>query len=427
MTEHAYALIQALRFFIPALFSMLFRVIGLGQRSTRRTVVCLSAFTLYMLLTPYVLIPLMGYMAYTKIAPLIMIFGNFAVFFISSDPIVKTAFMHFTQANVIMLISISCNALRHILGLSEVAMLLVLPCVYFPVLLLALRYCAKPLRFIADHIKTGWGTLLMTPALTMVATLVVSVYSEIYFGDQPFFAAGVVLLVQLCFLFNVATLYRSLKEITVLSQQTERRNLLEIQANAMAHRLALMDEAMSQMSTARHDQRHFNHTIATLLRQGETAQATALLERGSQLLPPKPQTYCQNVSVNAAVSYYAEQAKRQGIRCEIRLIIPKLLRVDELSLAMAVSNLMENAITACAAVSEGARFLRFTAVDTGQLLLELANPYMGTVDLDEAGVPIARDKGHGRGSQSVAAFVKSCGGELVYTAADGLFRVQLMV
>lgn len=192
-------------------------------------------------------------------------------------------------------------------------------------------------------------------------------------------------------------------------------------------RLALMDEAVQRLGVVQHDQRHFNRTISELLREGEAMQAIALLDRQTEALPPKPRVYCQNVAVNAAVSYYAQQAMQQDIHCDIRLDIPETPEVDELSLAMAVSNLMENAIHAVSAMPEGQRTLRFTAVYTGQLLLELANPYAGEVALDQNGWPKAKQEGHGRGTQSVAAFVKRCGGELDYEVSGGVFRVRLML
>jgi len=131
--------------------------------------------------------------------------------------------------------------------------------------------------------------------------------------------------------------------------------------------------------------------------------------------------------VNAAVSYYAELARQRGIRCELRLNIPEKLDIDELSLAMAVSNLMDNAITAVSALPAQQRALRFTAVNTGQLIFELENPYDGEVALDESGFPISCEEGHGKGTQSVAGFVKKCGGELVYEISNGLFKARLMV
>ena len=131
--------------------------------------------------------------------------------------------------------------------------------------------------------------------------------------------------------------------------------------------------------------------------------------------------------VNAAVSYHAELARQRGIRCDLRLDIPEQLPIDELSLAMAVSNLMENAISAVSSLPVPRRALRFTAVNAGQLILELSNPYNGEIKLDTNGLPTAREEGHGKGTQSVARFVKECGGELVYDVSGGLFKVRLMV
>lgn len=232
-----------------------------------------------------------------------------------------------------------------------------------------------------------------------------------------------VVLAGLIYLAIFASLRKTLEEAAL------REENLRIQSDRelTRQRLALMDDAVRQLSVVQHDQRHFNHAILSLLGCGETAQAVALLNRQAEALPQKPQTYCQNLSVNAAVSYYAEQARRLGVCCDIRLDIPEAPGVDELSLSMAVSNLMENAITAVAALPEERRTLRFTAVCTGQLLLELENPCGAEVQLDENGLPTSRREGHGRGTQSVAAFVKNCGGTLDYEVRGGVFRVRLLL
>lgn len=193
-------------------------------------------------------------------------------------------------------------------------------------------------------------------------------------------------------------------------------------------RLLLMDETVRQMSVVQHDRRHFNNTLLSLLRDGKADKAADLIRQQSDMLPQKPRSYCQNMPVNAAVSYYAELARQRGVRCELRLDIPEKLSVDELSLAIVVSNLMENAITAVSALPAERRMLRFTAVNAGQLILEVSNPCDdGKVALDENGFPMSHAEGHGKGTQSVADFVKGCGGELVYEISGGMFRVRLMV
>ena len=192
-------------------------------------------------------------------------------------------------------------------------------------------------------------------------------------------------------------------------------------------RLALMDETVRQMSIAQHDSRHFNNTLLALLQQGETDKAAGFIRQQSAALPQKPQSYCRNVSVNAAISYYAQLAHGQGIRCELRLNIPETLSVDERSLAMAISNLMENAVNAVSLLPAEKRELRFTAVHTGQLILEMTNPYEGKVTLDDEGLPLSSKEGHGKGIQSIYDFVKQCGGEVVYKIDGGIFEVRMMV
>ncbi len=232
-----------------------------------------------------------------------------------------------------------------------------------------------------------------------------------------------VLLAVLVYLAIFLALRKALREAALREENLKMQSDREL----TRQRLSLMDETVRQMSIVQHDRRHFNNTLLSLLRQGDADKAAELIRRQSEALPQKPQSYCQNVSVNAAVSYYAEIARQRGVRCELRLNIPEKLDIDELSLAMAVSNLMENAITAVSALPAKQRILHFTAVNTGQLIFEMSNPYDGEVALDENGFPAAHEEGHGKGTRSVAGFVKECGGELAYEISDGLFKVRLMV
>lgn len=231
------------------------------------------------------------------------------------------------------------------------------------------------------------------------------------------------LVTVLVYLAMFLSLWKTLQEAAMREENLKMQSDREL----TRQRLALMDETVRQMSIAQHDSRHFNNTLLALLQQGETDKAAGFIRQQSAALPQKPQSYCENVPVNAAVSYYAQLAYQQGIRCELRLDIPENLSVDELSLAMAISNLMENAINAVSFLPAEKRELYFTAVHTGQLILEMTNPYEATVTLDENGLPASKKEGHGKGSQSVFDFVKKCDGELVYETDDGVFKVRLMI
>ena len=184
-----------------------------------------------------------------------------------------------------------------------------------------------------------------------------------------------VLLTTLVYLAIFLSLRKTLREAAL----QEENQKIQSDRELTRQRLALMDETVRQMSIVQHDRRHFNNMLLSLLRQGEADRAVDIIRQQSEDLPQKPQSYCQNVSVNAAVSYYAELARQRGVRCELRLDIPEKIDIDELSLAMAVSNLMENAITAVSGLPMERRALRFVAVNAGQLIFELSNPYDGEV------------------------------------------------
>ncbi len=221
--------------------------------------------------------------------------------------------------------------------------------------------------------------------------------------------------------------FHSLSENARETALREENLRMQAERELTRQRLALMDESVRQMSIVQHDRRHLAGTLLSLLSRGETEKAAQLIRRQSEALPQKPRSYCQNVPVNAAVSYYADLAEQRGVRCEIRLDIPETLHLDELSLAMAVSNLMENAVNAVSVLPAERREMRFTAVCAGQLIMEMTNPYDGAVELDAEGLPVSHTEGHGRGSQSVAGFARRCGGELVYSTDGGVFTVRLMV
>jgi len=222
-------------------------------------------------------------------------------------------------------------------------------------------------------------------------------------------------------------IFHSLRENAREAALREENLKMQAEREQIRAQLNLMGESVRQMSIVQHDRRHLGNTLLSLLEQGQTDKAAELIRRQSEALPQKPRSYCRNVPVNAAVSYYAELAAQRGVRCDIRLDIPENPGADELALAMAVSNLMENAVNAASALPAGRRELRFTAVYTGQLVMEISNPYEGEAELGADGLPVARAEGHGRGSQSVAEFVRRCGGELVYETGGGVFTVRLML
>lgn len=304
------------------------------------------------------------------------------------------------------------------------------------------------------YANTLWRLILFTAAILLFRKVLRPLYRQaaehwtvfFYVAGSAFFAfswfmlssddivetltvqAVPLLWLVLVTLAGYGSVFLGLKSVGTEYRLKQDKALLELSGESMKQRLSLMDEAVGQMRVVQHDQRHLNATLLELMQNGDVENAAALLRRQIAALPQKPVRYCENIAVNAAVSYYAALAEGRGIHCDLRLDIPKKLPFSELALSMALSNLMENAIHACEKLdSQAERCLLIRAIYTGQLILEVENPYSGEVPLDENGYPAVREEGHGWGGESVRAFVRENGGALLYQVENGVFNVRLLI
>ena len=203
------------------------------------------------------------------------------------------------------------------------------------------------------------------------------------------------------------------------------RNLLQIATQSLNERMQLMDTYIGELSIQKHDTRHFNATILELLQTGNTDKAMEYLRSSLNRTQERPKNYCENSAVNAVLSYYISLAQQSGITCETKLNIPENLQTDSLELSMVMANLLENAVNATVRSAESK--IQITAVFTGQLLSEIINPCNGEILFDENGYPVSREKDHGIGTKSVIAFCEKNGAQIIYSAADNLFHVRLIL
>lgn len=203
--------------------------------------------------------------------------------------------------------------------------------------------------------------------------------------------------------------------------------ILEMAANTMRERLLTTEEIMQQDRAMRHDRRHFEALLLSLIRDGRIEEAEKCLEERMAQEPHTASRYCENTTVNAAITHYISVAENKNITVKVSANIPSKLNIDEMQLAITISNLLENAIHACEELPEEERIIEIKAKYKEQLLLEITNSCQGTVPLDDEGHPFASNEGHGIGTRSVLAFAEKTDSEIRYIAEDGVFKVRMMI
>ena len=223
----------------------------------------------------------------------------------------------------------------------------------------------------------------------------------------------------------------ALVDSTVLKQREYQLKsdaaILEMAANSMKERLNATEEILSQDRAMRHDRRHFEALILSLIQDGKVDEAKKCLEERMSQEPRGNRSFCENTTVNAALMHYVTIAERNNIKVKVAANIPYNTGVDDMQLAIAISNLLENAIHACENVPETERFIEVTGKYKQQLLLEISNSCAGEVLLDDDGHPVTSKVGHGIGTRSVLDFVEKTGSEIRYITGDNTFKVQMLI
>ena len=203
--------------------------------------------------------------------------------------------------------------------------------------------------------------------------------------------------------------------------------LYELAAKNMKERLFVTEEFVKSDRKLRHDRRHFEALLMTLLQEGNVDEAKKYL---SEQLAEEPRTtkrYCENTTINVALIYYICAAEKNNISVETDVCIPSNISMDDLHLGIVVANLMENAINACKNIPQEKRFINIKAIYKEQLLLEIQNSCASKVPLDENGYPFSNEAGHGIGTKSVVSFVEETGGFIQYESSENTFKVRVIL
>gem|GEM_PF-261863 len=443
------ALLYTVRFMLAPITVWLFYICGIGCRSRRRALALFAGFCAYLAITSYLLICAIGFYPFSRISVFLTFLPTVIIIplAISKDRVPQSLFMLITAQNVVLLVTLTANLVRSLLDLDLTSTIALIVAISVPLLILALKRFAAPLRYVAAHVRGHWLAMNAMPLLICALTIALSVYGEVRFHDEPFLATGVSVAFEALYLFFILMLYRNLRDIDELSARLRTEDLVRVQVLAMEKQLQLLDDQERLARIEAHDRRHVDRMLAELISQGETARALEVL--GAREQPQRLPRYCLNATINAVVAFYAAQFAEEDIAFEVRLDIPAELACDSIELSIVVSNLLENALHACERVAEETNtaadaaataadsavtadsavvpWARFTAAQGERLMMQIENAAPLPVAFDEEGLPVSPEEGHGIGTRSVVAFAQRTGALVDYRWEDSIFRVRLIV
>ena len=227
-------------------------------------------------------------------------------------------------------------------------------------------------------------------------------------------------------------MYRSISNET---RQIAEKELAEQQMREIKRQMESLHENNSLMQRNRLETAELQKNLHELYKNtdkliagGKIAAAKELIVRQTQLLDAtRVKFYCSEPLINAALSIYFRRAEELGIKISYKIDLAEKILTDESDLAVLLSNLLENAITASQqqkipSQREISLILRHKG---GQNVLEISNHYDYEIKIGENGLPYTTKIGHGLGMTSLELFAKKYDAFTDFSQESGLVTISL--
>ena len=282
--------------------------------------------------------------------------------------------------------------------------------------------------FLARHAindRKYWRSVCLLPIL-IVGDLVYLSYSEKVLALE-------LLVPRLILLPTFVILMRAFAyDVTRLEDQASadaNNKFLSMQLNSLKEHTSLMEENNRKLAVFRHDIRHYNRLLYSLIKEDKTEAALSFItDCDDNIMQTAIKPYCNSPIINAAVAIYVNKAEKEQIPLAHKIELPAVLHLDENELAVLLCNLLENAFRASYKQPAADRGIKVTAkTDHSHLLFMVANRFQDLVVLGDDGLPITYKQGHGLGMRSLAAFRDKYGATVLCSQQDGWFKTMIYV
>ncbi len=217
-------------------------------------------------------------------------------------------------------------------------------------------------------------------------------------------------------------------------EYTSRINLsAENQMNKSAAALmALTEENLAELHRIRHDIQNQYVYMRTLLNMGD-------LEGMKQYFEELTSTFAEplgavedfgNHAMNLIFSMEKAKARKQSVELQIKAAVPHSMPFSDLDLVKLYTNLIDNAVEACAAEKAGVPEVAVNINVVGEYLFtQIKNPTVKSPGFLSGGVNTTKKdaRDHGKGMGIVKGIIRKYDGSIRYTIQEGHFIVEFML
>lgn len=299
--------------------------------------------------------------------------------------------------------------------------LIVCPITYF----LMVRFISKLYRKALGVLKSGWNTFAYISGMYTLLLLMVFNFPTTL-SKRPHEIPVLVMLFGVMLLSNLYFMETLVRQSDYY-RATELNQYLERQMEMLRQRITYTEDMEKRISIYRHDLRHILTTLSGMIAEGSYEDAVSYIEKHVGRVDPDIQTkWCKNAIMDAMFSVYFAEARKRGIRVEAEIDMADIGDDEETAFSLVCANAIENAIHAEAMLPVDKRIIKVRILQFPKLMVSVSNPYAGSIMLDEEGIPISEEAGHGIGIRSILAYCEEHDAIYDFKVKDGWFAVRIM-
>lgn len=234
-------------------------------------------------------------------------------------------------------------------------------------------------------------------------------------------------------ILTFATYVLIIHMVIVISENaslSEKLHISEILSDSQYKQSEILQRQIEQTSRQRHDIRHHLLVIDNYIKTENIEKLNEYLEEYRSSLTPAADIICGNLALNSLIGYYNELSKNTGSVFNASISLPEEVILPDMDLCAIVSNLLENAVEACARMNSQNKFIHLKISSTTKFLLAIIieNSYEG--EILRSGNVFISSKKEGRkgiGISSVLNIVEKYNGISKFEYQDQLFKVSILL
>ena len=268
--------------------------------------------------------------------------------------------------------------------------------------------------------------LLIALTIIIIAGLteVINYYAHFIWMTTMFFETGLSVFIIYSGVIGLKSVQRSVREKETLEMEMQG---MEIQTKEMARHASTLVEQEKQTRRQRHDMRQMLIYMEDLAENGDREGMLEFLHTMMDDLPKRTETYCENPTLNAIVSYYAGECARRDIRFDVHIAVPEEIKeLSDREISALFGNLLENGMQACERMDTGEKYVTLRVSAKGKMLvIAMENSFSGQAKKAGNLYVSSKRPAVGIGLSSIRTIAKNHRGDALFAAEGNVFSSKV--